>query len=127
MNYYGFGPSAHSFNGNTRWWNVANNNIYIKSINQGILPFEKEELTLAQKINEYIMTSLRTIEGLNLKKLEEIIDNNEQNDTITNKILRKGQKYIEKGVLITKSNRLILTKEGKLFADGIAADLFIDQ
>jgi oxygen-independent coproporphyrinogen-3 oxidase len=127
VNYYGFGPSAHSFNGTTRWWNVANNNIYIQSINQGILPLEKEELTLVQKINEYIMTSLRTLEGLDLKKLEEMTDSKEQNDTITNQILRKGQKYIERGLLTIKKDRLILTKEGKLFADGIAADLFIDQ
>ena len=55
--YMGFGPSAHSFDGNTRWWNIANNNNYIESINKGIAPFEKEELTGVQKLNEYIMTS----------------------------------------------------------------------
>ena len=64
--YIGFGPSAHSFDGNTRWWNIANNNIYIDSINKGVIPFEKEELTSTQKLNEYIMISLRTAEGLNL-------------------------------------------------------------
>jgi oxygen-independent coproporphyrinogen-3 oxidase len=133
-NYFGFGPSAHSFDGNRRWWNIANNNIYIESVSKGILPFENEELTPVQKINEYIMTSLRTMEGMDLKKVEEIIESNRQwaignwqKDVITNKLLRKSQKYIERGVMIVKDTYFILTKEGKLLADGIAADLFISQ
>lgn len=72
--YYGFGPSAHSFDGKSRWWNIANNNSYIASLNNGVIPFEKEELTPVQKINEYIMISLRTSEGLNLDRIREIMD-----------------------------------------------------
>jgi oxygen-independent coproporphyrinogen-3 oxidase len=72
-NYLGIGPSAHSFNGAERQWNISNNNIYTESINKGIIPFEKEELTVVQKLNEYIMISLRTMEGLNLEKLDEVI------------------------------------------------------
>src|SRR5205809_340569 len=64
--YLGVGPSAHSFDGISRQWNISNNNIYIDSISKGIIPFENEILTETQKLNEYIMTSLRTAEGLNL-------------------------------------------------------------
>lgn len=109
--YLGLGPSAHSFNGISRQWNISNNNIYIESINKGIIPFEKEELTEAQKKNEYIMTSLRTIEGLNLN--------------IAGKgLLDKSQKFIDSGMMKLETNALILTREGKLLADGIAASLF---
>jgi len=116
-NYYGFGPSAHSFDGNTRWWNIANNNIYIQSINEGKLPIEKEILTSTQKMNEYIMTSLRTIEGIDLEKIKEV----------SNQLIIKSKKYIESGVMIFTDEKLILTNEGKLLADGIAADLFFDE
>lgn len=67
--YLGLGPSAHSYNGTERRWNVSNNNIYITAVEKGELAFETEELTATQKLNEYIMTSLRTIEGMNLEKL----------------------------------------------------------
>src|SRR5688572_18816849 len=116
--YLGFGPSAHSFDGNTRWWNIANNHNYIESIKKGIVPFEKEVLTTIQKLNEYIMTSLRTMEGLDLSVL---------NETEGGKLQTTSKKYIEKGWIKTESNYLRLTNEGKLFADGIAADLFFTQ
>src|SRR5205085_697044 len=61
--YLGLGPSAHSFNGVTRQWNVANNALYIRSLENDIVPFESETLTAGQRYNEYIMTSLRTVEG----------------------------------------------------------------
>lgn len=113
--YLGIGPSAHSFNGTSRQWNVSNNNIYIESINNGVTPFEKEELTAGQKLNEYIMTSLRTMEGLNLDFVGEIT---------SNKLLAASKRYIETGKMTEENNFLKLTKEGKLLADGIAADLF---
>lgn len=116
-NYYGFGPSAHSFDGNSRWWNIANNNVYIRSINDGKLPIEKEILTPAQKANEYIMTSLRTIEGLDLEKIKEI----------KNHLINKSKKYIASGAMVSANEKLILTNDGKLLADGIAADLFLDE
>ena len=69
-----------------RWWNIANNNNYIESINKGIIPFEKEELTAVQKLNEYIMTSLRTMEGLNLSKW---------NEAVSLELRAASKKYIE--------------------------------
>lgn len=116
-NYYGFGPSAHSFDGNSRWWNIANNNVYIRSINDGKLPIEKEILTPVQKANEYIMTSLRTVEGLDLEKIKEI----------KNHLINKSKKYIASGAMVSANEKLILTNDGKLLADGIAADLFLDE
>jgi oxygen-independent coproporphyrinogen III oxidase len=113
--YLGLGPSAHSFDGMTRQWNIANNNIYTDSINKNIIPFEKEELTAVQKKNEYIMTSLRTMEGLELEKIDE---------GGREKILLSAAKYINSGLLIETNNSLMLTNEGKLLADGIAAALF---
>ena len=65
--YIGIGPSAHSYDGTTRRWNVANNALYIQSIKKNIIPFEEEKLTRVQQLNEYIMTSLRTMEGLDLE------------------------------------------------------------
>lgn len=113
--YIGFGPSAHSFDGNTRWWNVANNNQYIESLHNGVIPFEKEELTAIQKLNEYIMISLRTMEGLDLSKVSEAASYELRANSI---------KYIENGLMKIENDYLKLTNEGKLLADGIASDLF---
>ena len=113
--YIGIGPSSHSFNGNERQWNVSNNSIYIQSIEEGKVPFEKEELTSDQRLNEYIMTSLRTVEGLQLRRLTE---------EERNRIETVALKYLERGLVKFENDCLILTKEGKLFADGIAAELF---
>jgi oxygen-independent coproporphyrinogen-3 oxidase len=119
--YFGFGPSAHSFDGETRWWNIANNNNYIQAIQNNILPVEKEVLTTSQKLNEYIMISLRTMEGLDLEKAQEI----DQSLNTRDHLVAGSKKYIERGLLEIKGNIIRLTKEGKLVADGIAADLFI--
>jgi oxygen-independent coproporphyrinogen III oxidase len=113
--YLGIGPSAHSFNGTSRQWNISNNNVYIESINKGLIPFEKEELTPTQKVNEYIMTALRTIEGVDLNKID---------DNTSDKLIRQTRKYVERGLLFQRDRSLILTNQGKLLADGIAADLF---
>ncbi|MEJ7684288.1 MAG: hypothetical protein WKG06_41845 [Segetibacter sp.] len=69
--YLGLGPSAHSFNGTSRQWNVANNALYIQSLLKGLVPFEAEVLTTEQQLNEYIMTSLRTMEGISLQKVKQ--------------------------------------------------------
>jgi oxygen-independent coproporphyrinogen III oxidase len=121
-NYYGFGPSAHSFDGQTRWWNIANNNTYIQSIQNNMLPVEKEELTATQKLNEYIMISLRTMEGLDLEKAQTI----DPLRNIKEHLLLNSKKFKERRLLDMNGNIIRLTKEGKLMADGIAADLFID-
>lgn len=119
--YLGLGPSAHSFDGNSRQWNVSNNNIYIESISKNEIPFEKEILTPVQRLNEYIMTSLRTKEGLNLERVR-----SSEFGVQSQALEIRSQKFINEGTMILRENKLILTKEGKLFADGIAADLFID-
>ena len=117
--YHGFGPAAHSFNGQNRRWNIANNALYIQSIGKGIISFEEEVLTKTQQLNEYIMTSLRTIEGLDLEYVKEMFG-----DKANSELLVASNKYIESSKLKRETSKLILTKEGKLFADGIAADLF---
>ncbi len=109
--YLGLGPSAHSFNGTERQWNISNNNNYIASIGKGIIPFEKEVLTGTQKRNEYIMTSLRTMEGLDL-------------EVAGKELIEKSKKFVESGLMKLEVHSLVLTREGKLLADGIAAALF---
>lgn len=113
--YLGLGPGAHSFNGSSRQWNVSNNSLYYKSIEQGQVPFEIEYLTPEQQVNEYIMTSLRTIEGLDLDQLP---------PAQAERIGRLAEKYIQTDTMVRQNNRLVLTNAGKLLADGIAADLF---
>ena len=117
--YYAFGPAAHAFDGQRRRWNVANNSLYIQSLQNNIIPFEEEVLTKTQQLNEYIMTTLRTMEGLNLNYVSEIFGEKE-----SERIKSAGEKYVSAGKLKTVNNKLILTREGKLFADGIASDLF---
>lgn len=113
--YLGLGPSAHSFTGNERQWNIANNNTYITALQEDRIPFEKEVLTETQRLNEYIMTSLRTMEGLDLELIP---------DTSRTIIEKGARKFLDNGLLIRANQSLILTKEGKLLADGIASDLF---
>jgi len=115
--YLGLGPSAHSYNGLSRQWNISNNNIYIESLIKNQIPFEKEILTPSQQVNEYIMTSLRTIEGLDLEKLSA---------SVNYQLKAVSKKFIDEEKMILKENKLTLTREGKLFADGIAAELFVD-
>ncbi len=119
--YYGFGPSAHSFNGsNKRRWNISNNALYIKSLQQNEVPFEEEILTSDQKLNEYIMTGLRTKEGINLSFIRDTYG-----IQISDNLLVTSKKYIAASRMMEQNNHLLLTNEGKLFADGIASDLFV--
>ncbi len=118
--YFGFGPSAHSFDGkNKRHWNIANNALYIKSIEQSVVPYEEEVLTETQELNERIMISLRTMEGINLAEISKRFG--EKN---TGALREKAAKYLQNQKLTTTANHIILSKEGKFFADGIAAELF---
>ena len=120
--YYAFGPAAHAFDGQRRRWNVANNSLYIQSLQNNVIPFEEEVLTKTQQLNEYIMTSLRTIEGLDLNYVSKFFGEEK------NKVLKaSANKYILTGKLKDINNKLILTKEGKLFADGIASDFFFNS
>ena len=117
--YYGFGPSAHSVNGaDTRSWNIANNALYVQSLSENIIPAEKEYLTKVQRLNEYIMTSLRTCEGIDLGYIQNIFG-----EQSVQRIRSSAQPYFNEKMII-ENNALKLTQSGKLFADGIAADLF---
>ncbi|MFX1703191.1 radical SAM family heme chaperone HemW [Chitinophaga sp. CC14] len=118
--YLGLGPSAHSFNGTSRQWNVANNAQYIKSIAAGTVPFEIESLTTAMQFNEYIMTSLRTSAGCNLEWVAEKFGTDH-----TIHLLAHSEPYIKMGRIERVGEALRLTKAGRLFADGIAGELFI--
>ncbi len=117
--YIGIGPSAHSYNGQMRLWNKANNEIYIKSIQNDEIPFEKENLTQSQVLNEYVMTSLRTIEGMDLDYIEKCFSKKHRE-----KIEAIVKNEVEKEMIFFERNNIILTDAGKLFADGIAVKLF---
>jgi oxygen-independent coproporphyrinogen-3 oxidase len=120
--YLGVGPSAHSFNGHTRKWNVSNNALYTTNILQhNRLISEEEILTPVQQLNEYIMTSLRTMWGCSLDKIAGTWDNSYALALEKNSLV-----YQEKGRMIQTERTLRLTPEGKLFADGIAGALFFD-
>jgi len=120
--YLGLGPSAHSFNGSSRQWNIANNSLYISSLQNGVASFELESLSPVQRINEYIMTSLRTTEGLDL----EFVTREFGEKAVAN-IENHLPKYRANESLFKEGNSIRLTRKGKLFADGIAADLFLDH
>ena len=117
--YLGLGPSAHSYNGRHRMWNKAANPIYIRSIGEGIVPQEKEELTLTEQLNEFIMISLRTAEGLNLEQVAQQFGRDKKS------ILEKElAKHFAHNLVKKEGNAVQLTESGMLMADGIAADLF---
>lgn len=117
--YIGIGPSAHSYNGTHRSWNIANNALYLNSINDDKLPGEKEKLTLADRYNEYVMTGLRTIWGVSVQRVED-----EFGLLYKNYLLKEAAGFIAKGTLLLENNLLTTTREGKFLADGIASDLF---
>ncbi len=119
--YLGLGPSAHSFNGSSRQWNVANNSLYLKSMENNQVPFEQELLTPVQQLNEYIMTSLRTIEGLSLERVT-----TNWGPEKSGQLMHAAQKHIGAGHMVFADHVLQLSEKGKLLADGIAADLFSD-
>ncbi len=121
--YLGLGPSAHSFDGaNQRRWNVANNALYLKSIEGGTIPFEEEILTPVQRLNEYLMTSLRTQWGCKLAKVSA-----EWDSRYVKMILERAEPFIKEEKLVLNERTLTLTNYGKLFADGIAGALFADE
>jgi oxygen-independent coproporphyrinogen III oxidase len=117
--YLGLGPSAHSYNGTERRWNLANNNVYIKSINEGTSQRELELLTPAQKLNEFVMISLRTMEGIDLDQLQEQFGVDERR-----RIETEVEKYVKHQLVQYDHPFVRLTDEGMLRADGIASELF---
>jgi oxygen-independent coproporphyrinogen-3 oxidase len=118
--YLGLGPSAHSFNGTGRQWNIANNALYIQSLQNNTVPSELEVLTPEQRLNEYIMTSLRTAEGLDLQQITLL------GGEKTRRLIEKSSaRFIDQQLLKATGDWLVLSRQGKLFADGIAGDLFV--
>jgi oxygen-independent coproporphyrinogen-3 oxidase len=118
--YLGLGPSAHSFNGTSRQWNVANNNMYIQSLEESNIPFEIEVLTPEQQLNEHLMISLRTKEGLDLKVVA-----SRWGPTAAENIQRQVKIFAQQGLLQIIGSQVQLTDDGMLRADGIAAALFV--
>tara|TARA_B110000263_G_scaffold12972_1_gene10876 strand:+ start:1361 stop:2485 length:1125 start_codon:yes stop_codon:yes gene_type:complete len=116
--YLGVGPSAHSFNGNSRSWNVSSNKQYIQKIKKGEDYFETEKLSISQQYNEYVFTSLRTIWGVNLEIIKERFGKQIH-------FLKEIKKWERKKNIKKCKNTYTLTKSGKIFADAIGSDLFI--
>ena len=127
VKYLGLGPSSHSYDGNSRQWNVSNLTKYIQFVNADIDTdtdmgryYEREILSKEDKFNEYVMTSLRTSWGCNIEKIER-----DYGESYAHNFLKDIKKYLDSGIMLMKDNNFILTDEGMLFADGIAADLFV--
>ena len=118
--YIGIGPSAHSYNGVSRSWNVANNPIFLKSIQEDRLPNENEILSVTDRYNEYIMTGLRTIWGVSLDRVQ-----NEFGFDYLNYLQKQANKFLDDDLLFIENGILKPTKKGKFLTDGIASDLFI--
>mgnify|MGYP002078679455 CR=1 FL=1 len=129
--YIGIGPSAHSFNGTSRSWNVSNNSLYLKALAENKLPSETEILSKNDRYNEYVMTGLRTIWGISLERIEKEFGTN-----FLEYLLKQSEKFIADDLLeivtssdFEKQNRieklLKPTQKGKFLCDGIASDLFL--
>ena len=118
--YMGIGPSAHSYNGISRSWNVSNNSVYLKSLDNTKLPNETEILSKTDRYNEYIMTGLRTIWGVSLDRIE-----TEFGNEYLDYLQKQAQKFIKDDLLFIENNILKTTPKGKFLTDGIASDLFL--
>ena len=117
--YLGIGPSAHSYNGKIRCWNVANNSKYIRNISNGIPASEEEVLSKKDQFNEYIMTSLRTMWGLDLNHIEKAFGSKEKQT-----LLSEVKPYLTDQSILMEGELLFLSEKGKLVADKITSDLF---
>jgi len=117
--YIGIGPSAHSYDGISRSWNIANNTLYLKAIEENRLPNEIEILSVSDRYNEYIMTGLRTIWGVSLERIQ-----SEFGQNYLDYLLKQAQKFLNDDLLFVENNILRPTKKGKFLTDGIASDLF---
>ena len=117
--YLGIGPSAHSYDGNSRKWNIANNTLYIKAIERSELPLEVEELSITDRYNEYIMTRLRTYFGVDLVEVE-----SEFGKEYLEYLKEQSVVLFEKELLRIENDVMHITEKGTFLSDGIAADLF---
>lgn len=119
IHYLGIGPSAYSYNGKARAWNIANNSKYIHAINENKLPQEIEVLNEVEQFNEMIMIGLRTIYGIDLNRI-----NSEFSQPLVDSFLQEINQLINENLVENKENKIILKPEAKFFADGIASRLF---
>ena len=117
--YLGIGPSAHSYNGVSRQWNVSHNLKYLEALNKGEIPMEMETLSEEDVINEYILVSLRTNKGCDLERIQELDANG------ISTVERAVLPYINDGSVLQMGSILYLTEKGKQIADRIASDLFV--
>jgi oxygen-independent coproporphyrinogen-3 oxidase len=117
--YIGIGPSAHSYDGISRSWNVSNNSLYLKSIQEDKLPNETETLSVTDRYNEYVMTGLRTIWGVSLDRIE-----TEFGSKYLDYLNEQVQKFLNDDLVFIENNILKPTPKGKFLTDGIASDLF---
>ncbi|WP_228850372.1 radical SAM family heme chaperone HemW [Aegicerativicinus sediminis] len=117
--YLGIGPSAHSFDGIQRSWNISNNVKYLKAIKEGQLPSETEQLSITDRYNEYIMTGLRTIWGVSLTEVE-----NRFGEMYTQFLMSEAQPKIEASILKFETGKLSVLENSRFLSDGIASDLF---
>jgi len=118
--YLGIGPSAHSFDGQTRSWNISSNPLYLKSLAQNDLPITRETLTPIDRYNEYVMTRLRTHKGIDLNEIIQLFD-----QKTCNNLLNMATEYIDQGLLIKAQDHLTVSADGKFLTDGIASALFL--
>ena len=122
VNYLGIGPSAHSFNGYSRQWNVSSVKEYIKSVNSDRTFYEREELDTRSRFNEYIMTSLRTMWGIDLEYVEKAFDK-ESYDYLVN----LSGKFKNYGLMKSEGHFLILTNQGKMISDNIISEFMMPE
>lgn len=120
VNYMGVGPSAHSFNGISRQWNISNNALYIKTINANSSFFEEEILTPKNKYNEYVLTSLRTIWGTSAEKIKTDFPE------FYRLFIKHAEDLLERNLLKKQNNIFFLAEKAKFMADNIALELFAD-
>ncbi|WP_114492407.1 radical SAM family heme chaperone HemW [Candidatus Ulvibacter alkanivorans] len=118
--YLGVGPSAHSYDGHCRSWNVRNNIKYIQHIEKDALPIEREKLSTTDRYNEYVMTRLRTQEGVSLIEVAEQFGTKRKEY-----LLQEARSHLRSNMLIQQDDHLRVTKKGKFLSDGIAASLFL--
>lgn len=117
--YLGLGPAAHSYNGNQRQWNIANNQLYFQSIKNKTIPFEMEHLSTTTQFNEYMMISLRKMEGFSFEKIKNAFG--AAYETHAKNI---AAHFVQEGKLMETPSGYTLSKEAKFFADGMASDFF---
>jgi oxygen-independent coproporphyrinogen-3 oxidase len=120
VNYLGLGPSAHSFNGYSRQWNLKNVKSYISSVNNNKPYYEGEELSLKTRFNEYIMTSLRTMWGIDLEYVEKMFEK-EGHDYI----ISLAGKFKDYGLMKQENKNLVLTNQGKMISDNIISEFMV--